>query len=446
MFADMSGNYLLQEIIKNSFLVAPQTPGVYIYWNHKKRPIYVGKAKNLKNRLNSYMNVSLEAKTKKLMEDAKFFTTIQVGSELESLLLEARLVRKMNPKYNIQLKDDKHPLYIKITKDTYPIIKTARKMDKSQNCLAYFGPFPSSENVKFILKFIRKIVAFTDHLPSSKPCILNQIGLCNPCPSEIELANDPVVKKDLKYKFFTNLKIAKKILNGSTSEIYSHLVREMNSVAKQQNYEKALFYKNIIEKLDYIRQPVNRIDSFVENPNFLSEIRSKELNDLETLLSKYILLTGLRRIECFDIAHLMGQNPTASMVVFINGMQENSLYRKFKIRQLKGNSDVDSMKEVGVRRINHIEDWGRPDLIIVDGGKTQLNVFKSIFDKFNVPVVGLAKRFETLILKTNNDKYVEKRLSGNTLRLLQRIRNEAHRFARTYHHQLVNKTLLGSRK
>jgi len=147
----------------------------------------------------------------------------------------------------------------------------------------------------------------------------------------------------------------------------------------------------------------------------------------------------LNRIECFDVAHLAGTNATASMVTFIKGEADKNFYRHFRIRQSKGNSDTDSLKEVITRRVNHIKDWGRPDLIIVDGGVSQVNAFAKILyiKEVNIPVVGIAKNPDRLIIGTQKIK-----LKDTSLHLVSRIRDEAHRFARRYHHMLILKTLI----
>ena len=150
----------------------------------------------------------------------------------------------------------------------------------------------------------------------------------------------------------------------------------------------------------------------------------------------------IRRIECYDVAHLQGSEPTASMVTFVDGEPEKNLYRQFKIRQKKGNDDVASLKEVAQRRLKHLSDWGVPDLIIVDGGKGQVGVFHEIFQEHNIPVVGLAKRFESVVIPREDEFIVRKVPKGNALNLVKRLRDEAHRFARRYHHKLLTKMLI----
>ena len=160
---------------KENISKVSNNPGVYAYYNDSKKPIYVGKAKNLRNRLRSYQSPSLIGKTRKLIKNTRYFTVIEVGSELESLLLEAKLVKKYLPHYNSQLKDDKNPLYIKITKEKYPKILTVRKKDVVSDKSTYFGPFPESRAVTSTLKSLRKIFPFSQHKLGRKPCIYSQI-------------------------------------------------------------------------------------------------------------------------------------------------------------------------------------------------------------------------------------------------------------------------------
>lgn len=443
----MLKKYSLRAVTKRNILSSAKHPGVYIYWLKKSHALYVGKAKNLKNRLYSYMNVSLIGKTKQLMSEAKYFSSIKVNSEIEALLLEARLVKNLKPKYNIQLKDDKHPLYIKVTKDIFPMVKTVRKIDLKTDFKNVYGPFPSSKNVKFVLKLIRKVIPYSDHLPTKKVCIYYQIGLCNPCPSEIFLEKNITKKNQLIKKYKDNIKFIKKILSGKANKLSATLVRHMMAASNKRNYEKAAYYKQVLDKLSYISQPIENIDSFIANPNLLEDIRSLEVQSLKEVLEKYLQVNELNRIECFDVSHLMGQNPTASMVTFINGVEEKNFYRKFRIKQKRGDSDTDSMLEVARRRLNHITDWGLPDLIIVDGGKSQVKIFSSIFKNHKVPIIGLAKRFETLVLYDSVSRnYPEIQVQGKALKLVQKLRDEAHRFARVYHHNLVTKTLLGIKR
>lgn len=423
----------------------PEEAGVYIFWSENSA-IYIGKAKNLKNRVGSYFNLKLSLKTGQMVRESDSLSFIKVASELESLLLEAYLIRTVQPKYNFQAKDDKHPLYIKITDEKYPRVLTARKEVLLETNNAVFGPFPSSANVKLVLKMIRKIFPFSTHRDLKRPCIESHIGLCNPCPSIIESAKDEVLKAELTKDYKRNIRMIKRVLARQINIVHDSLQKEMNFYARAEMFEKATEVRNKIQRLEYINQPIIPKEYFLQNPDLLEDLRKKELNSLQELLKPFLNLEGTSRIECFDVAHLAGVNQTASMVTFINGSAEKAFYRHFRINQSKRADDVASMKEVITRRIKHLRDWGEPDLIIVDGGKTQSKVFFEKLEKLEIPVVGLAKRFETLVIPQRIDgkiEYNEVRVpEGPTLNLVQRIRNEAHRFARRYHHKLITKSLI----
>ena len=237
----------------------------------------------------------------------------------------------------------------------------------------------------------------------------------------------------------------KGVLDNRFDFVKKDLQKRMDNLASKEKYEQAQEIKRKLDILNYITQPQTPPNSFIKNPNFLEDIREKEYKELMSLLVKYVDVKRLRRIECYDIAHLQGSEPTASMVTFINGEPDKDLYRRFKINQKKGNDDVSSLAEVARRRQKHLSDWGVPDLIIVDGGKGQTKVFNDIFSKHDIPVIGLAKKFESLVvpIESTRSNYVVKKVpKGNALNLLKRIRDEAHRFARSYHHKLLEKLLI----
>jgi len=163
------------EISKENFVKLPEVPGVYTFWKNNV-PVYIGKSVNLKSRLSSYLALNLGAKTSQMISESDHVTFVEVFSELESLLLESFLIHKHKPKYNVILKDDKHALYILITREKFPRVITSRKSGD-------FGPFPNSANVKTILKLIRKIFPYSDHKIGKKPCFYSHLGLCSPCPN-----------------------------------------------------------------------------------------------------------------------------------------------------------------------------------------------------------------------------------------------------------------------
>ncbi|EKE05946.1 MAG: Excinuclease ABC subunit C [uncultured bacterium] len=415
------------EIFKKEFLKLPEIPGVYTFWKRSSTsgtdvPIYIGKSINLKSRLNSYLDLHLGVKTQKMVSEADRVTYIEVTSDLESLLLEADLVHKFKPKYNILLKDDKHALYIVITKEEFPRVLTSRKFGD-------FGPFPNTNNVKTILRLIRKIFPFSDHKIGKKPCLYSHLGLCSPCPNT-------GLDKNIYLKNIRNIKL---VLSRKFNIVRKNLEKEMKNFSILQNYEEAKIVREKIKLLDYITQEKISTEKFLQNPNLVEDRRSEELEGLKSLFTTYNLhFTSLHRIECFDVAHLSGVNATASMVVAINGEAAHSEYKHFKIKQKNGQNDYDSMREIARRRLNNLESWGKPNLIIVDGGLGQVKIFNDVFEKFKISVVGIAKHPDRLIFQDGK----KIRLQGPTLQLVARIRDEAHRFARRLHHKLLSKTLL----
>jgi len=423
------------------------SPGVYQFKDKNGKILYIGKAKNLKNRLNSYFTNNLLPKTSQMVNESESISYIKVMSEFEALLLEANLIKKYKPHYNTALKDDKSPLYIGITKEKYSRIITFRKPElKNLKLQVYFGPYVTGLSAKTLLKRIRRIYPFTTHLPGKRVCIYHQIGLCNPCPSQIENTEIPEVRTEFTKKFRRNIKGVKNILSGKLKTVEKELEKEIREYSKEEKFEEASEISKHLEAFKKIASNKDvDIEAYLENPNLEEDIRQEEAKDLLVKLEKAKtpnLKNKLQRIECFDIAHLAGSFPTASMVTFIEGAPEKKYYRHFKIYQKKRQSDVDSMREVITRRLKHLKDWGEPELIIIDGGKPQLSAVYDLLKEKNIPFVGLAKRFETVVVRQDDGKFLEIKATNPSLKLLQRIRDEAHRFARRLHHKQIKANII----
>jgi excinuclease ABC subunit C len=339
------------KIIPRVYRELPESAGIYVFFS-QKTPIYIGKAINLKRRVASYFDIDLGIKTSKMIGEANELSFIQVDSELEALLLEAKLIRSYMPKYNVSAKDDKHPLYIAITKEKYPRVITVRKIDLKQGpSLSNYGPFPSSTNVRSVLKMIRRIFPYSDHKLGKRGCLYSHIGLCSPCPNEISNIKYQKSKLGKEERYRNNIKHIKSILDGKIRTVQSGLVKEMKKASNSQNYELASQIRDQIERIEYITRPQMPTEFYMQNPNLYEDVRKKEMSELKNLLTRSdLVINNLNRIECFDISHLSGTNATASMVTFIAGNPDKSLYRHFRIRQKKGNSDIDSFKEVITRR------------------------------------------------------------------------------------------------
>ncbi|MFC1625654.1 GIY-YIG nuclease family protein [Patescibacteria group bacterium] len=420
---------------KNKLRTLPKTPGIYIFFINDIA-IYVGKAVNLSNRVKSYFSNILSPKTKMMIREASRLKFIKVESELEALLLEAKMIKKLQPKYNILAKDDKNHLYIKITKEPYPRVITVRKRD-SLPFIGIYGPFPSSNNVYSVLRMLRRIFPYSDHKVGRRPCLYSHMKLCNPCPNEIELEKDKSEKVKNNKVYLKNISSIKMVLSGRSKYLLKNMYKDMDKFSINQEFEEATVLRDQIAKLEYITQPKTPEDEFLKNPNLYEDIKSQQLKDLTQILIRHFKnIKSLRRIECFDIAHISGKSAAASMVTFVNAEADKSLYRQFKIRQKRTLSDYHSMMEIAQRRKKNLEKWGKPNLIIVDGGISQVKAFNMVFEKVGINVVGIAKYPDRLIL-SNKTKIT---LKGNSLRLLQKIRNEAHRFARVYHKKLLDRS------
>jgi len=430
---------------KKNLQKAPKLPGVYTFYNNDGVVLYVGKSVELRSRLKSYKSHNLLPKTTKLVSEITHFSLVKVSTELESLLLEAKLINGYKPKYNLVAKDDKSPLYIKITKDEFPRVLTARKTDLGVDGKVFFGPFPSGKQVRQVLKLIRKAFSYSDHKIAKKPCLWAQIGQCNPCPSDI-LNQNKATQAEMKKAYLKNIRMIKSTLSGNFTKVAKDLETEMKRYSKNLQFEKAIGSREKLISLHYVLQPITPITDYLKSPNMIEDIRQNELDMLQKELAKYLKFTKLSRVECFDVSHVSGSSPAASMVTFIKGEPEKSLYRRFRIKQRKGMSDTDSLMEVARRRKNNLENWGKPDLIIVDGGKGQVTAFTKGFTSINIPIIGFVKRPERIVVQKNNSFIAFRPKSTEALFLLQRLRDEAHRFAQKYHHNIVNQLLLGNKK
>lgn len=395
----------------------------------------MGKAKNLKKRVTSYFQKQyLGPKNEVLVSKIKEIKTISVTSEVESLLLEANLVKKYSPKFNIRLTDGKAYPLIRITnKNMYPSVLIARRPDDPKSL--YFGPFPNAGDMKLVLRTIRRIFPFISVLNHPKKhCLYWHLGLCPCTPAQ---NSDAAIKE---YKKTTRYII--QFLKGNIKTVSKELLKEQQEKVKNEEFEEASTIQKKIKAIELITSPNHSPFEFEENPNLKNEIFLRQANDLQNVLNSNGLQVEFpERIECYDISNISGTNATGSMVVFVNGQADKSQYRRFRIKMEQKPNDFAMMKEVLSRRFKH-DEWSRPDLIVIDGGKGQVSSASSILDelKLNIPLIGLAKRVETIVLP--NFDLIQLPRRSDALTLLVRIRNEAHRFAITYHKKLRSKTFI----
>lgn len=410
----------------------PHQSGVYFFKNKKEQVIYVGKAIDLYHRVSSYFTGAHDIKTAALIGEIKAVDTVVVESELEALILEANLIKGYLPKFNIRLTDDKDYLYIGITEEDFPKVITVRKKDL-KSVKKYFGPFPSAKTVRNTLKLLRKVFPWCssasqgDALRSKRACFYFHLGLCpGAC---VGLINKGAYNKILG-RF-------SKFLEGGKEELVEELAREMQQSAKQEKFEDAAKIKKMIDGISYLTQ-TNRTSFYLENPNFLEDETKLALKQLQ----KDLNLKNLpKRIECYDVSNIQGKDATGSLVVLTNGEIDKSQYRKFKIKMSGRPNDVGMIREIIRRRLTHPE-WFTPDLVLVDGGRGQARAAKLETGswKLEIPVFGLAKRMEWLYPPAGEIIKLPKR--SLSLKLLQKIRDEAHRFAVSYHRKLRDKHLL----
>ncbi len=441
------------KIIKNKLKKIPKYPGVYFFKDKNGKIIYIGKALSLKNRIESYFRENQkDLKTKILVSQIADFDFQVVPSEFDALLLEAKLIKEHQPKYNTRLKDNKRYLYIAITKPPQRIFPL-RRPELEKKLDAWFGPFPSSRDIKLVLQTIRKVFPFcSEKKPPKRECFYKHLHLC------------PGFQKLKTRQYQQQIKHIKQILSGKGSKLLlKNLEKKMKMAAAKNDFEKAQKYKNQFLSLQRLTQNWQTMPS-EEKQNSLA------LTKLRNLIIKYqqIEQTTISKIEAYDVANLGYEIIVGAMVTFINGQPEKSLYRKFNIKKTalkrpSANSqkliktertsanDPADLARIIDRRFNHPE-WLYPQLILVDGGKSQISAAFKILKKHHlenqISLLGLTKKEEEIILPKIKSGVITgwlplKYASNNpVLKLLMQLRDEAHRFSQNYYHKLHFKKLL----
>ncbi len=416
--------------IKQQLQSLPTTPGVYFFKDKKGQIIYIGKASILKRRVSSYFAKNhKDQKTPILVENIADITWIETVSEVDALFLESEFIKRHKPLYNVREKDDKNFIFIRITmQDDFPTVSLVRRPadDKSR----YFGPFVQSYGVRQALRHLRKVFPYfvkDKHKYSSK--LEYQIGV---------LPRPDISKSDYR-KQIRKLVL---VLEGKSTQLIDQLQKDIGKLSKKRSYEEAAELRNQFLALKALNSRV----VFGGDEKIALGVDSA-LFELAELLG---LKKAPRRIECYDISNFAGGDSVSSMVVFSDGLPDTKAYRHFKMRT-RGPNDFAMMQETLTRRFSERNKaWPKPDLIIVDGGKGQLSSSKKTLDSMDVKVltVGLAKRFETLVIDSNDISsstslrkeggYYMYNFEANSalLHLLQRVRDEAHRFAVGYHTHL----------
>lgn len=428
---------------------------MYFHKDSTGQIIYVGKAAVLRNRVRQYFQKSRgrDPKTEALVAEITDIDWMEVDSEIEALFLEAEMIRRYMPRYNILLRDDKAMSYIRIDYDSdYPTVSTTRRpLDDGAK---YFGPYSSLTTIRQALKLLRRAFPYaTRQIPGQKRATLHyHLGL------------DPGLEEGRTSleEYRGNLRKLMAYIEGKRVTIIRDLEKDMKARAKVMDFEAAARIRNQLAVLNNLSRQV-----IFSDKEFLDISKDHALNELVDLLG---LVKFPRRIEGYDISHMSGTEVVASMVVFTNGVSDKSEYRKFKTKK-EHNNDFYNMHETIGRRLSdkNVKAWGKPSLVLVDGGKGQLDAATKARDEqgqAHIPFIGLAKREEQIAIQkgvsgvnlnmdvlqrlggftTETDEYILVNLphSTNLVKLLQRIRDESHRFAVSYHSVLKSKRQVAS--
>ena len=418
----------------------PKTPGVYFHKAIDGEIIYVGKAAVLKNRVRQYFQSKndMDVKTRALVAEIYDTDWVETDSEIDALFLESEMIKRYKPRFNILLRDDKSQIYVRINmKDDWPYVSFTRL--PADDGADYFGPYYSGTGMKQALRYLRRAFPYyTRQIGPGKRDLDAHLGL-SPHHSMTSADYKASLRKLIRY------------IRGGKREIMREIEHDMKDAAKAQDFEEAARQRN---RLQSLRDLQTRI--MFGDKEFLDLSKDFALADLTGLLH---LKKTPQRIEGYDISHMSGTNVVASMVVFSNGVSDRSNYRKFKTRK-EHNNDFYNMNETIGRRLSekNIKAWGKPDLMLIDGGKGQLDAAlkaRDLSQFSDIPFIRLAKREEQIVIDkarsgvtvdtemvaklrgyvTESADFVLINLPHSThiIKLLQRIRDESHRFAVSYH-------------
>ncbi len=407
----------------------PNKPGVYLMRDQLGRVIYVGKARSLRKRVGQYFHPSRtmrwDPKIRALIESIANFETFVVNSEPEALLLEGKLIKEYKPRYNSMFKDDKRFLIVKVNmSELYPRFKFARL--KKDDSARYFGPFAHAGAVRRALQFMRKTYGV---LVS---------GTAAPKEKELKYSMYlvPVPLKDMpREEYLRRVELACEFLEGRNKEALDQLEQQMRTAAKEMQFEKAAELRDVLNSLREIAR-ASRERKFARD--FSQKIEPQaEMQELQRVLK---LGAHPSHIEGFDISNISGTLSVASTVCFRDGKPHKDHYRRYQIKTVEGSDDFASMAEVVSRRYARVRAEGGqlPDLVMVDGGKGQLMAaLKALWqlDIRDLPVIGLAKQMEE-IYAPGQPLPIQLPRNSPALHLIQRLRDEAHRFANAYHQKL----------
>jgi len=439
----------MKENIKNKIKKISEKPGVYFFYSRSGEILYIGKSISLRSRIRSYFlrTNACSERIKRMIPQIDKIETQETDSVLEALILEANLIKKHKPKYNVREKDDKSFSYFVITKEKFPRVLTFRKTELNKilpnsssgnvsvkQCRAHcsdkktrrrsagkqinidkvYGPYTSKRQMQTALRIIRRIFPFHSlKYETEEKCFDFQIGMCP----------GPYAHKITKADYNKNIQKIKMILEGKKESLIVKMEKEMKNASEKEEFEKALEIRNKIHSLRYIQDTA-----------LLSKSEDNESENYNHRIA---------RIEGYDISNIQGQMATGAMVVFENGKSNKSEYRRFKIKSLKIADDVHMMEETLIRRFGN--NWKKPDLILLDGGKGHLNMARKILANLNlnIPIVAAAKGVTRKKLKLYSANFRKKEVSNllQDSKFIGQIMDEVHRFAISYHRKLRRKWL-----
>jgi excinuclease ABC subunit C len=421
-------------VIRKKLGELPHRPGIYLMKDRFGKVIYVGKARDLRKRVSQYFHPSRQMgwdlKFKALVDSVHDFDTHVVKSEPEALLLEGKLIKEFQPRYNVSFRDDKRFLLVKVNlQDPIPRFTLTRL--KQDDGARYFGPFPNAGALRQTLTMMRRQF----HLRGCRPLTPNEQDYKHCLYAHLQFCTAPCIGNVTREQYLAQVEAACEFLEGQCDEMKEQLEAEMKKAATAQEFEKAAALRDTIASLE---RTTRRTHKFARLPYTLPLAidPAKDLQELAQLLG---LPEQPERIEGFDVSNISGTFAVASTVSFRHGRPDRSNYRRFRMKTVEGQDDFACIAEAVRRRYTRLLKEGNlPNLILIDGGKGQLNAAYAelaMLGLTQIPIVGLAKEFEE-IYKPNQPEPI--RLSHDTgaLKLLQRIRDESHRFANTYNAQL----------
>lgn len=365
----------------------PDNPGVYLFYGAKNKVLYVGRATSLKKRIANYFRKNIDPRIEEMVSLAKKLEFRKTRNLLEAIILEANLIKKYWPKYNIKDKDDRSYIYIVFPKTefSHPILVRERELKKFYSREKTFGPYQNQYLIQKALKIIRRIFPYSTCVPKSgKACFDYQIGLCP----------GACVEKITKQEYQNNIKNIILLLSGKNKQLIKKL--------KVENPDKILALKHLEDT---------------------SLIHNSELNTFNTNVESV-------KIEGYDISHFAGKETYGSMVVFIDNIPDKKLYRLFKIKNTSVSDDLGALREIILRRLKHKE-WLYPNFILLDGGKPQVNfVYKLLVSQnINIPLIGISKFAGDKLVFSPKISNNMKEILNNQKPIFLKVRNEAHRFA-----------------